>query len=153
MPALDDFLGTWRLWRRIADLRTGETGRLAGEVGFRPGAGGLVQHEEGMLTLSGRPPMTATRTYLWTEAPGRLVLRFADGQPFHDFDPDTPCPEAQHPCGQDLYRVRYGFRRWPNWRSVWRVTGPRKDLLIVSAFAPLAPATATRQKPRDATRE
>ncbi len=153
MPALDDFLGTWRLRRRIADRRTGETGRLAGEVRFRSGAGGLVQEEAGTLVLPGRPPMTATRTYLWRASPGRLVLSFDDGRPFHAFDAAAPRPVAEHLCGQDLYRVRYAFDRWPNWRSAWRVTGPRKDLLIVSVFAPLAPAAATRQNPSDATRE
>src|SRR5690606_1694750 len=96
--------------------------------------------------LPGRPPLTATRTYLWAEAPGRLVVAFADGGPFHDFAAGDPAPEAEHPCGEDLYRVCYDFRRWPRWRSVWRVTGPRKDLVIVSAFAPLAPDRTARQK-------
>ena len=137
MPCLDDFQGAWRLRRRIADARTGETGRLVGHVRFRRGAGGLVQEEEGSLRLPGCPPITATRTYLWSAAPGRLVVAFADGRPFHNFDPVAP--QATHPCGDDLYRVAYDFRRWPRWRSVWRVAGPRKDLVIVSAFAPLAP--------------
>ena len=147
MPRLDDFLGTWRLRRRIADRRTGETGRLIGRVRFRACADGAVQEEEGTLTLPGRRPMAATRTYLWSEAPGRLILRFADGRPFHEFDRLSPAPSAEHPCGDDRYRVRYDFRRWPRWRAVWRVTGPRKDLVIVSAFAPLAPAAGTRQNP------
>ena len=105
------------------------------------------------MILPGRRPMTATRTYLWSVAPGRLVLRFADGRPFHEFDADTPAPQAEHPCGDDLYRVRYDFRRWPRWRTVWRVIGPRKDLTIVSAFAPLAPAATTGQNLRKGSME
>lgn len=149
MPRLDDFLGDWRLRRRIADLRTGETGRLSGRVCFTATSGGAIQHEEGTLRLPGRPPLTATRRYLWAEAPGRLVLSFADGRPFHDFAADAPEPEAEHPCGADLYRVRYDFRRWPRWRAVWRIRGPRKDLVIVSAFAPLARGPAAGQNRAD----
>ena len=145
MPQLDDFLGAWRLRRRILDRRAGETGRLFGQAVFRAGGGGAVQDEGGTLTLASRPPMTATRTYLWSAAPGRLVVRFADGADFHDFTADAAMPEAEHLCGDDLYRVRYDFRRWPAWWAVWRVTGPRKDLLIASAFAPLAPAPASGQ--------
>jgi Family of unknown function (DUF6314) len=147
MPQLDDFLGAWRLHRRILDRRAGEVGRLTGHAVFRTGAGGAVQEEEGTLTLPNRPPMTATRTYLWSEAPGRLVVQFADGSDFHDFDALAARPEARHLCGDDLYRVRYDFRRWPNWRAVWRVTGPRKDLVIASSLAPLAPGRAPRQNP------
>jgi hypothetical protein len=146
---LDDFLGCWSLRRRIADFRTGETGRLAGHVRFHVGGGGAVQREKGELRLPGRAPMTATRTYLWSQRPGRLVVRFADGGAFHDFDPREQMPEATHPCGDDLYRVRYDFRRWPRWRSVWRVTGPRKDLVIVSVLAPLAQTTAKGQNQAD----
>jgi hypothetical protein len=147
MPQLEDFIGAWRLSRRILDRRAGEVGRMTGRVVFRPGGRGVVQEEGGSLVLPGRPPMTATRTYLWDEAAGRLVVRFADGSGFHDFDAQAARPEARHLCGDDLYRVRYDFRRWPRWRTVWRVTGPRKDLIIVSAFAPLAPAPRAGQNP------
>ncbi len=145
MPQLDDFLGTWRLRRRILDRRAGEAGRLDGLVRFEAGAGGAVQREEGTLTLASRQQMTATRTYLWSAAPGRLVVRFADGSDFHDFSDDADNPEAEHPCGDDLYRVRYDFRGWPAWRAVWRVSGPRKDLVIASAFSPLAPDAVSGQ--------
>ena len=145
MPQLEDFLGTWRLRRRILDRRAGEAGRLAGLVRFEEGAGGAVQREEGTLTLALRPPMTATRTYLWSTAPGRLVVRFADGGEFHEFADDASLAEAEHLCGDDCYRVRYDFRGWPYWRAVWSVTGPRKDLVITSAFAPLAPVPPTGQ--------
>ncbi len=137
MPQLEDFLGTWRLHRRILDRRAAESGRLTGVVRFEEGAGGAVQREEGTLVLASRPPMTATRTYLWSAGPGRLVVRFAEGSDFHDFAGDAATPEAVHLCGDDVYRVRYDFRRWPAWRTVWRVTGPRKDLVIASALAPL----------------
>jgi hypothetical protein len=153
MPELEDLLGTWRLSRRVFDRRAGEVGRLVGHVTFRPGGGGAVQEEAGTLVLPGRPPMTATRTYLWSAAPGRLVVRFADGSDFHAFETGTERPEADHLCGDDRYRVRYDFRRWPAWRAVWRVTGPRKDLVIASAFAPLAPVPAAGQNLGDAETE
>jgi hypothetical protein len=149
MPRLSAFLGDWRLRRRIADLREGETGRLVGEVRFGRGESGLVERQEGTLRLPGRPPLSAMRTYLWSEPAGRLVVRFADGRPFHELAADEAAPEAEHRCGADLYRVRYDFRRWPRWRTVWHVRGPRKDLVIVSALAPLAPDGTSGQNRAD----
>jgi hypothetical protein len=153
MPQISAFLGAWRLHRRIIDRRAGTVARLVGTCRFHAAAGGAVQTEEGRLTLPGGTTMAASRTYLWDEAGGRLALRFGDGRPFHDFDAALVAPEATHPCGDDLYRVRYGFRRWPVWRAVWCVAGPRKDLVIASVLAPLAPTRATGQNPADGATE
>ena len=40
-------------------------------------------------------------------------------------------------CIRDsLYRVRYDFSDWPDWRTIWHVTGPRKAYEMVSHYAP-----------------
>lgn len=145
MRRLEDLLGTWRLRRRIRDDSTGAIVRVVGHVRFERLADGIVQREAGTMVMPGRPPMAATRTYLWSEAPGRLDVSYADGSPFHAFDPAAPRPVAEHRCGDDLYRVRYDFGRWPRWRSVWQVTGPRKEMVIVSSLTPLAAEAGTRQ--------
>jgi hypothetical protein len=153
MPRLSAFLGTWRLRRRIVDRRAGTVARLTGTCRFHAEDGGAIQREEGRLSLPGGTVLTATRTYLWHEAGGRLAVRFVDGRAFHDFDAALIAPEATHPCGDDLYRVRYGFGRWPVWRAVWCVVGPRKDLVVASVLAPLAPAVATGQNPAEGATE
>jgi hypothetical protein len=63
---------------------------------------------------------------------------FADGRPFHAFDPGAARPEAAHDCPPDLYRVRYDFSDWPDWQAAWEVRGPRKDYRMVSRYAPLS---------------
>lgn len=153
MRRLEEFRGDWRLRRRILDRRAGEVARLDGVVRFVAAADGLRQDEAGTLRLPGRPPLSATRAYLWSERPDRIMVDFADGTRFHDFGPALCTPTAEHPCGDDLYRVRYDFRRWPRWRIVWRVSGPRKDLVIVSSLAPLASMPGSGQNDVEAETE
>lgn len=137
---LADFAGTWRLMRWIEDRRAGLKGQLDGHAHFACDAEGLVQDEGGTLRLGTAPPLHATRRYLWRAgAGGRIEVRFADGRAFHDFvlpgvAPGGTTPRAAHPCGGDLYRVRYDFARWPDWSAEWRVSGPRKDYRMVSHY-------------------
>ena len=128
---LADFAGTWQIDRRIEDRR-GPEGRLEGAARLTPDAEGLVYEETGLLRLGDGAPFAASRRYLWREGPEGIELRFADGRFFHRFRPDAP--EAEHPCGADLYRVRYDFAAWPEWRSEWRVTGPRKEYRMTTCY-------------------
>lgn len=81
--------------------------------------------------------MTAERTYLWS-APEECAIdvAFADGRPFHAFDPTVPIATAVHVCGEDRYEATYEFADWPVWRLSWRVMGPRKDLLVITTLTP-----------------
>ena len=129
-----DFIGAWRLEREIEDLRLSLTGRLDGRCVFEPDGAELVQTEIGVLRFGEAAPMEARRVYRWREEGARLVVRFDDGRAFHDFEPEAE-DAAEHLCGQDVYRVRYAFEEWPEWTSTWRVTGPRKDLILRSRFS------------------
>lgn len=67
--------------------------------------------------------------------PDALDVFFPDGRPFHrmSFTPDTS--QDTHWCDPDTYRVSY-TRQGPDAFSYsWDVTGPRKDLLLVSRLA------------------
>ena len=134
MIDLAEFIGTWRLEREIEDLRLDLTGRLDGRCTFVPDGAELVQTETGVLRFGDAAPMEARRVYRWAAEGARLVVRFDDGRAFHDFGPEGGA-EAQHVCEPDVYRVRYGFADWPIWTSTWRVTGPRKDLILRSRFS------------------
>ncbi len=137
---LGAFAGHWRIERRIDDLRAGAEGRLSGEAWFRPVPGGLDYAETGILTLGTAPPMTASRAYRWREGAGEMIeVRFQDGRFFHRFQADDPTPAAEHSCDPDRYAVRYDFRRWPEWRTEWRVVGPRKDYAMVTDYSVIAP--------------
>ncbi|MEM6607797.1 MAG: DUF6314 family protein [Pseudomonadota bacterium] len=132
---LADFVGTWRLARQIADCRAGVSGVLSGHAMWqvRPD-GGLIQRETGQLRFGDAAPMRADRVYHWRQIGERFVVSFDDGRPFHDFS--QAAPAARHNCPPDLYDVAYDFSDWPRWRSIWTVTGPRKDLVIESHFRP-----------------
>ena len=130
---LEDFARLWRIAREIEDLTGGPAGRLTGTARFSPDVSGMVYDEAGVLRLGDGPAFHATRRYLWRETAEGIEIGFADGRFFHRFAPDAP--EAEHPCGADLYRVRYDFARWPEWRSEWRVRGPRKDYVMRTLYA------------------
>lgn len=131
MPQLNDFTGHWTLSRQILQAN-GPEGRFTGQAVFTPEGTGLRYHEAGQLVLAGEAAMRAERDYLWQAEGGQIVVRFEDGRDFHRFDPSLA--EAAHWCDPDDYRVRYDFARWPDWSSEWRVTGPRKDYVMISRY-------------------
>ncbi len=137
LVSLEALEGRWRLSRVIRNA-DGSEAQLQGVTVFRREGDGLVQEEEGWLTLAGQAaPLRATRRYLWAEGGGGLEIRFEDGRPFHTVPLGVERPEAAHECVPDVYRVAYDFTDWPRWRAVWRVTGPRKDYVMTSDHAPL----------------
>lgn len=73
--------------------------------------------------------MTAERRYRWDSD---LRVFFEDGRFFHQV-PRTG-GATEHWCAPDMYRVRYRFARWPEWETVWRVIGPRKDYAMITRY-------------------
>lgn len=134
VPALADFAGRWSLSRQIEDRLAGAMGRLEGEAVFLADeGGGLIYRETGQLRLGDGPAFAAERGYLWRSVGGVIVVDFADGLPFHQFDPSGDTA-AQHLCIADDYRVRYDLVRWPDWLAEWNVLGPRKDYRMRSHY-------------------
>ncbi len=73
--------------------------------------------------------------FLPGEADGTTDVRFADGRPFHDLDLSSGRHVADHPCSADLYRGEFTVRDEDHWRTVWRVRGPAKDLVLTTDYA------------------
>ena len=135
VPALQEFEGKWRLSRAIKDHRGNADGGLSGEAVFSPrGAGGFDYVETGSLVYAGQAPLEASRRFIWEEAAGGIAVRFEDGAPFHVIDQSRSMPDANHHCDPDMYHVSYDFSRWPDWRAVWRVVGPKKDYRMSSEY-------------------
>lgn len=134
MRGLQDFTGDWRIERRIRDCRTGQQGRFDGRARLAPDGAGLAYAETGTLCLGAAPALAAGRAYLWRQAGPLIDVLFADGRPFHSFDPSGAAAAAGHDCAPDLYRVAYDFAAWPDWHAVWEVRGPRKDYRMDSLF-------------------
>jgi len=125
------FAGAWTLARVVRAPDGAVLARLAGTAAFRPDDAGLRLVERGTLATP-RGRFSAERETLWRFGPGgRIAIAFADGRPFHAFSADAP--RAVHPCGEDVYRVRYRFAG-AAWAARWRVEGPAKDWVIVSLY-------------------
>jgi hypothetical protein len=132
------FEGRWRLDRRIEHASGQGNATLQGETLFSRSGQTLVQEEVGRLRIDGASGagLQAERRYLWRTERGWIAISFADGRPFHAVPLGVVDPEATHLCSPDRYEVRYDFGNWPEWTTFWRVTGPRKDYVMTSRYAP-----------------
>jgi len=126
--------GAWRLERELNDRRAATQGRLDGRAVFAPEGSGLRYREEGTLTY-GTYRGAFFRTYLYRfPGPTRAEVAFEDGRPFHDLDLSRGTWRASHRCGGDLYEGCFTLDGADSWRAIWRVTGPRKTLVLSSRF-------------------
>lgn len=128
--------GRWQVGRSVRDLASGEEGHFDGTTTFGPlEGGGLLHLESGTFVWRGVPrPAERTLRYLPGPGPGTADVRFADGRPFHDLDLTTGRHVADHPCSADLYRGEFTVHDEDRWRSVWRVRGPAKDLVLTTDY-------------------
>jgi hypothetical protein len=135
--SLWDFEGDWRLERRIVHAGGQGDARLSGTARFLRSGSALVHEETGTLWVDGDagPGLQAVRRYLWRAEAEWIDVCFEGGGPFHRISLGVPRTEATHLCAPDRYEVGYDFSRWPDWQTVWRVTGPRKDYVMTSRFA------------------
>jgi hypothetical protein len=60
---------------------------------------------------------------------------FADGRFFHRAEITEGRARVCHDCAPDKYIGRYCFQGPDRWSLSWRVTGPRKDLVVSSVFS------------------
>ncbi|MFJ2815452.1 DUF6314 family protein [Streptomyces sp. NPDC091279] len=128
--------GRWRVERDVRDRASGARGHFEGVTVFGDlPDGGLLHEETGTFTWLGTPrPAARTLRFLPGAEPGTADVRFADGRPFHDLDLRTGHHVTDHPCAADLYRGEFTVRDADHWRSVWRVGGPAKDLLLSTDY-------------------
>ncbi|MEV8568784.1 DUF6314 family protein [Streptomyces sp. NPDC051322] len=136
--------GAWRVERTVRDLASGSAGHFTGRTVFDPPAGpdggGLLHHESGTFTWQGTArPAERTLRFLPAQpdedgARGTARVHFADGRFFHGLDLRSGHHIADHPCSADLYRGEFTAYAPGRWRSVWRVEGPAKDLLLTTEY-------------------
>ncbi|WP_105974228.1 DUF6314 family protein [Streptomyces geranii] len=139
-PVADALLylaGSWRVERTVRDLVGADEGAFTGITTFSPLDGrGLLQEESGTFVWQGvARPAERTLRFLRGAAPGTADVRFADGRPFHDLDLTSGHWTTDHPCAADLYRGEFTVLDADHWRTVWRVAGPAKDLVLTTAYA------------------
>ncbi|MFD1662173.1 DUF6314 family protein [Streptomyces caeni] len=119
----------------------GTVWRRPGAEGTRAGGGcGRPHRDQGRDVLPGRGHPAAvlrkprTLWFLPGDSPGTARVRFADGRPFHDLDLTTGHQVAEHPCAADLYRGGFTVYDADRRRTVWRVGGPAKDLVLTTGY-------------------
>ncbi|MER5941909.1 DUF6314 family protein [Streptomyces sp. NPDC001928] len=135
--ALTYLAGRWRAERTVRDLASEATGEFSGTTVFGPlEGGGLLHRESGTFVWQSVPrPAERTLRFLPGSSPGRVDVRFADGRPFHDLDLTSGRHVADHPCSADLYRGEFTVVDEDHWRTLWRVRGPAKDLILTTDYA------------------
>ncbi|MFE9094612.1 DUF6314 family protein [Streptomyces sp. NPDC007264] len=130
--------GRWHAERTMRDLASGEEGHFSGTTVFTPledGGDGLLHRESGVAVWQGTPrPAERTLWFLPGNPPGTARVRFADGRLFHDLDLTSGHHVAEHPCAADLYRGEFTVHDEDHWRTVWRVGGPAKDLVLTTDY-------------------
>jgi hypothetical protein len=144
--------GTWDVERTVRDLASGAEGTFSGTTVFGPlesgghdgdgdaalqdaNGNGLLHYESGTFVWQGTPrPAERTLRFLPGRPPGTALVQFSDGRPFHDLDLTSGRHVADHPCAADLYRGEFTVHSAERWRTLWRVSGPAKDLLLVTEY-------------------
>ncbi|MFD6418808.1 DUF6314 family protein [Streptomyces sp. NPDC060194] len=135
--ALTWLAGGWLVQREVRDLASGDEGAFTGRTEFtaRPPDAGLLHHESGAFTWQDATrPAERTLLYVPGAVPGTIDVRFADGRPFHDLDLRTGRHRTHHPCAADRYDGEFTVTGPDAFRTVWRVGGPAKDLLLVTEY-------------------
>ena len=136
IPDLRAFLGgTWRIARRIHDYRLGIRGQMDGHAVFAPAPNGLSYDETGLMQFGDYRGDAAQRYLFLIDRQAAAEVCFADGRPFHRLDLSTGKADVVHVCSADRYRGRYRVLKEDCWSVLWRITGPRKDLSLVTRFS------------------
>ena len=126
--------GKWRLERSLDDRRAGQRGTLSGEGVFTEEGGDLLYREAGRLSI-GSHEGPALQAYRYAfPAPARAAVHFRDGRFFHDLDLTGGAWDCVHLCDPDRYEGAFAALDADTWRVIWRVTGPRKDLILDSSY-------------------
>lgn len=126
--------GKWRLERSLDDRRAGQRGRLSGEALFTEQGDDLLYREAGLLSIGDHEgPALQSYRYSFPDV-GRAAVSFSDGRFFHNLDLTQGAWTCTHLCDPDRYEGEFAVLGPDAWRVVWRVTGPRKDLVLDSTY-------------------
>ena len=127
-------IGRWRIERRIRDRRLRCDGLFQGDAEFNNDGAGLRYEETGVLRFGDYQGQARRAAHYQFSAPDRAIVTFEDGGLFHDLDLTTGLWRVLHPCGFDLYRGRIAARAPDCWATAWRVSGPRKDQVMLATY-------------------
>ena len=131
--------GNWQLSRTINDLRQNMPGAMAATASIakqneNENVRDLCYREEGELHF-GDYKEVVYRSYIFRFLePQKAQVHFDDGRLFHELDLTSGYCEAEHLCGDDIYRGRFRIENRDTWLSNWIVTGPSKELILDNRY-------------------
>lgn len=128
--------GTWSFRREVTDRASGLEGRAVGTARFESTGAGLDWTETGTLVIDGHSFDAKRRMAVVRDGESWQVL-FEDGRPFHGLDLGRGRCSVNHPCGDDFYEGSLALSKFDGettFVTEWKVKGPRKDQLIVTAY-------------------
>ena len=130
----DYFAGSWAYLRLLHDRRRESSGSILGCCVFAAAGRELFYHESGSLDFAGARG-TAQRSYRYSFPEAyRAEVFFADGRSFHGMDLAAGEGCFNHSCPPDLYVGSGRLISAEIWQLNWRVTGPKKDLLLETHY-------------------
>lgn len=133
-PLYDYLRGIWKVKRQIKDRLGKQDNWFSGQAEFAGSGVGLHYTESGNLTV-GETLLEASQSYKWhCRGENAATIYYGDGREFHQIECKGKTADAEHLCGEDLYRARYQFDSATVWRVTWRVSGPRKDYTSVTTY-------------------
>lgn len=156
---LDFLLGRWEIVRFLTDHANERTGVFRGtvEVSFHPGTADDVSYREVGLLRLGTQLSKAQRSLACRRAPRGAVTTFLPaGDPFIELDLTSGSCDAEHRCGDDLYRLAFYLLSPDCIEESWQVSGPTKAyeasatltrLPRVSVRDPHGPPKKVRRRP------
>ncbi|MTH76381.1 DUF6314 family protein [Paracoccus aestuariivivens] len=123
-----DFLGSWKVKRRIDDAKTGWVTRFEGLAVITQD----LFHEDGFIRLQ-RQTLPSQRSYRLDWGNASVDVRRPSGAPFITLQ-TAGVQKVQHLCGDDLYRGLFLFSDKNRWAEAWVVEGPRKKYRSFSHY-------------------
>jgi len=137
VPDLRAYLsGCWRIDRVFLDRNRSLRGTMVGHAQFAESINSLRYSERGALSFGDYEGEAEQGFNLeFAEGVAQASVRFRDGRPFYSLDLSEGWTAVSHVCGPDLYEGRFLALDDLSWQSTWEVSGPRKNLQIVTLYA------------------
>jgi len=136
VPDLRAFLsGDWQIERSVVDRRHSISGKFGGHACFTPDGTSLLYEERGTLDFGDHRGFAEQRYRFDFDATGaRAIVSFRDGRSFYELDLSNGDAAVAHMCDPDLYEGRFTALGPNQWKSNWKVAGPRKDQDILTLY-------------------
>jgi hypothetical protein len=131
---LDYLAGEWALRRSLVEVASGRSGWFDGTAVVTPDPTGASYREDGWLRWPSYAGPAGRSLRYEHAAGGGLLVRFADGRPFHRLDLAAGAARFRHDCGADVYLGTLEVLGPDEWHQDWSVRGPDKQVEIGSVY-------------------